>query len=406
MTDSTQKRMVLGVTGGIAAYKAAELVRLLRAQDIGVQVVMTEAATRFVGAATFEALSGRPVELDLWRPGFVHIDLSRDAQAILVAPASANFIAKIAHGLADDLLSALCLARACPLYLAPAMNCEMWANAATQRNLATLRADGVTLLGPADGSQACGEVGIGRMLEARDIAAAIMAVWQPKLLAGKRVLVSAGPTFEAIDAVRGIYNLSSGKMGYALARAAMTAGADVTLVSGPTSLQAPVGARLIQVTSAAQMLGAVETEASHCDVFISAAAVADYTPAQAATSKLAKSKAPLELRLEPTVDIVARIAARAKPPFCVGFAAQTEDLREHAERKRREKKLPLIIANRVPEAFGSDLNEVLLIDAQAARPLGPASKDTLAAEIIADIARRLPAFEKESSHAEIQSSDS
>lgn len=401
MTDSTQKRMVLGVTGGVAAYKAAELVRLLRANDVEVQVVMTRAATHFVGAATFEALSSRPVERDLWRPGFAHIDLSRNAQAILVAPASADFMAKVAHGFADDLLSALCLARACPLYLAPAMNREMWANAATQRNVHTLRSDGVTLLGPAEGVQACGEIGVGRMLEPEQIAAAMMAVWQPKLLVGKRVLVSAGPTFEAIDAVRGIINLSSGKMGYALAHAALAAGAEVTLVSGPTALPAPPGAATIHVTSAAQMLAAVEAEAPHCDIFISAAAVADYTPARATASKLEKSQDGLTLRLEPTVDIVARIAARARPPFCVGFAAQTEDLREHAERKRHAKKLPLIIANRVPEAFGSDLNEVLLIDANGAQPLGPASKDTLAHQIIAHIAQRLPAFEKESTHAEI-----
>lgn len=406
MTDSTQKRMVLGVSGGVAAYKAAELVRLLDGHDVEVQVVMTEAATHFVGPATFEALSHRPVERDLWRPGFAHIDLSRNAQAILVAPASADFMAKVAHGFADDLLSALCLARNCPLYLAPAMNHEMWANAATQRNVATLRADGVTLLGPADGPQACGEVGVGRMLEPEEIAATMLAVWQPKLLAGKRVLVSAGPTFEAIDAVRGIFNLSSGKMGYALARAALAAGAEVTLVSGPTALAAPSGAAAIHVTSAAQMLAAVEAEAPHCDIFISAAAVADYAPAQALAAKLEKSTEALELRLEPTVDIVARVAARPRPPYCVGFAAQTENLREHAERKRRAKKLPLIIANRVPEAFGSDLNEVVLIDANGAEPLGPASKDALAQQIIAHIAQRLPAFEKESTHAEIQSSHS
>lgn len=391
MTDSTQKRIVLGVTGGIAAYKSAEIVRLLRAQDIAVEVAMTAAATHFVGPATFEALSGKPVLLELWPTessrSFPHIDTSRSADAIVIAPASADFIAKLSHGLADDLLSSLCLARDCPLFVAPAMNRQMWSNAATQRNIRSLAEDGVQILGPADGLQACGETGPGRMLEAAEIVAALSAIWQEKIFKQENIVITAGPTFEAIDAVRGIVNLSSGKMGYALAAAASAAGARVTLISGATCLTPPAGVDLIRVTSAADMLAAVEQAIEPADIFIAAAAVADYRPVQPSRDKLKKSAETLTLELAPTVDIVAKIAARKNPPFCVGFAAESEDLQAFAEKKRRAKKLPLIIANRVPQAFGGDDNEVILLDEQGAHPLAPASKTTLARQIIEYIAK-------------------
>lgn len=391
MTDSTQKRIVLGVTGGIAAYKSAEIVRLLRALDVEVDVAMTAAATRFVGPATFEALSGKPVLLELWPTdssrSFPHIDTSRSADAIVIAPASADFIAKLSHGLADDLLSSLCLARDCPLFVAPAMNRQMWSNAATQRNIRSLAEDGVQILGPADGLQACGETGPGRMLEAAEIVAALSAIWQEKIFKRENIVITAGPTFEAIDAVRGIVNLSSGKMGYALAAAAADAGARVTLISGATCLTPPAGVDLIRVTSAADMLAAVEQVIEPADIFIAAAAVADYRPVQPMRDKLKKSAEPLTLEFAPTVDIVAKIAARKKPPFCVGFAAESQDLQAYAEKKRRAKKLPLIIANRVPQAFGGDDNEVILLDEQGAHPLAPASKTILSRQIIEYIAK-------------------
>ena len=391
MTDSTQKRIVLGVTGGIAAYKSAEIVRLLRAQGIEVEVAMTAAATRFVGPATFEALSGKPVLLELWPTdssrSFLHIDTSRSADAIVIAPASADFIAKLSHGLADDLLSSLCLARDCPLFVAPAMNRQMWSNAATQRNIRSLAEDGVQILGPADGLQACGETGPGRMLEAAEIVAALSAIWQEKIFKRENIVITAGPTFEAIDAVRGIVNLSSGKMGYALAAAASAAGARVRLISGATCLTPPAGVDLIRVTSAADMLAAVEQVIESADIFIAAAAVADYRPVQPMRDKLKKSAERLTLELAPTVDIVAKIAAREKPPFCVGFAAESQDLQAFAEKKRRAKKLPLIIANRVPQAFGGDDNEVILLDEQGAHPLAPASKTILSGQIIEYIAK-------------------
>lgn len=390
MTDSNQKRIVLGVTGSIAAYKAAEIVRLLRAENVTVDVVMTAASTRFVGAATFEALSGRPVLRTLWPAdgdsGFTHIDASRGADAILIAPASADFLAKLSHGMADDLLSSLCLARDCPLYVAPAMNRQMWNNPATQRNLRTLAQDGVHLIGPADGLQACGETGPGRMLEPAEIVARLARVWRAQSLAGRSVVISAGPTFEAIDVVRGIVNLSSGKMGYALASAASAAGARVTLVSGQTCLPRPPGVEFISIVSAADMLAALEQQSSHCDILIGAAAVADYRPKARSTQKLKKSDAPLMLEMVPTVDILGRIAAREDAPFCVGFAAENEQLLEHAETKRRAKRLPLIIANRVPEAFGADHNEAVLLDDAGAHPLPRASKQALAESIIDHIA--------------------
>jgi phosphopantothenoylcysteine decarboxylase/phosphopantothenate--cysteine ligase len=387
-------RVVLGITGGIAAYKAAELTRLLVKEGIAVDVVMTAGATRFIAPMTLQALSGHPVLTDLWESGAAnamgHIDLSRGADAILVAPASADFIAKLANGLADDLLSTLCLARNCPLLVAPTMNVQMWNNPATQRNVTQLRADGVEILGPGSGGQACGEVGDGRMIEPEEILAALIAWAQPKLLAGKRVLLTAGPTFEAIDPVRGITNTSSGKMGYALAQACAEAGAKVTLVSGPTALAAPASVRRIDVLSAADMASAVDAEVARADVFIGVAAVADYAPATPQKSKIKKTAAPRSLALKPTVDILARVAARPKPPFCVGFAAETSDVSANAEAKRRKKKLPLLIANRAQDAFGRDENEVALLDARGAHPLPRMTKLALARRLVAEIAQRLP----------------
>jgi phosphopantothenoylcysteine decarboxylase/phosphopantothenate--cysteine ligase len=297
-----------------------------------------------------------------------HIDLSRGADAIVVAPASADFVAKLAQGHADDLLSTLCLARDCPLLVAPAMNRQMWTNAATQRNVARLAADGVTVLGPDSGEQACGEVGAGRMLEPEAICAAVVAALQPKVLAGRRVLLTTGPTFEAIDPVRGITNLSSGKMGYALAQAAAEAGAAVTLVSGPTALPTPAGVTRIDVTGAAEMAAAVDAQVANCDVFIGVAAVADYTPDRVAERKIKKDGAPLTITLKPTVDILATVAARPHPPFCVGFAAESHDVERHADEKRRRKRVPLLVANRAQDAFGADDNAVTLFDAAGAHP--------------------------------------
>lgn len=388
------RHIVLGVTGGIAAYKSAELVRLLTQDGFTVQVVMTEAATRFVTAATFQALSGRPVFTDLWDDrvanGMAHIDLSRDATAILVAPASADFIAKLVHGNADDLLSTLCLAREGPLLVAPAMNRQMWENPATRRNAAQLVADGITVLGPDAGDQACGEVGMGRMLEPEQLHAALVAFFQPKRLAGKRVLLTAGPTQEAIDPVRVITNLSSGKMGYALARACLEAGASVTLVSGPTSLPTPDGATRVDVASAAQMLDAVERNVANCDIYIGVAAVADYTVANPSGSKHKKGDSPLAIEFAPTVDILARVAARPQPPFCVGFAAESENVVDNAEAKRKRKNVPLLVANRAQDALGSDTNAVTLIDAAGRHPLPPGPKLDVARGIVAHIATLLP----------------
>src|SRR5512139_4032891 len=345
MEPTSPKRIVLGLTGGIAAYKAAELLRLLTRQGVEVQAAMTEAAGHFITATTLQALSGRPVLTSQWQEsdnGMAHINLSRAADTIVIAPASADFIAKLAHGLADDVLSTLCLARNCPLIVAPAMNRQMWDHPATQRNIAQLRADGVTILGPSSGVQACGEEGMGRMLEPEQLAQDILASLQPKLLAGSRILITAGPTYEAIDAVRGITNRSSGKMGYAIAQAALELGAQVTLVSGPTALPKPPGASVVNVTSAAEMFEAVKQHVASCDIFIGVAAVADYRVAQPSTQKMKKSSANLTLELIPNPDILAHVAALPKPPFCVGFAAESENLREYAERKRRAKKLPLL----------------------------------------------------------------
>ncbi len=391
MTDS--RKIVLGVTGGIAAYKAAELARLFVKDGTAVRVVMTPAATGFVTPATFQALTGKPVLTDMWDASvpnrMAHIELTRDADAIVIAPATADFIAKLTHGAADDLLAALCLARpaACPLLVAPAMNREMWDNPATQRNITQLERDGVTLLGPASGDQACGETGLGRMLEPEQIYDEVRARLQPPLLAGKHVLITAGPTFEAIDAVRGITNRSSGKMGYAVVRAALAAGAQVTLISGPTALAAPAAARIEQVTSTDEMFDAVKKHLPQADIFISVAAISDYRPEQPAGGKIKKSEDALNLKLVPTPDIVAWAAAQPQPPFCVGFAAETEKLHEHAEEKRRRKKLPLLAANLAQTAIGADDNELVLFDDRGVHKLARAPKLIIARQLIAHIAK-------------------
>ncbi|MEP6702253.1 MAG: bifunctional phosphopantothenoylcysteine decarboxylase/phosphopantothenate--cysteine ligase CoaBC [Betaproteobacteria bacterium] len=393
ISASNSRHVVLGITGGIAAYKAAELVRLLVQDNFTVQVVMTESAARFIAPATFQALSGRGVFVDLWDTrvanGMAHIDLSREVEAILVAPASADFMAKLAHGNADDLLSTLCLARECPLLIAPAMNRQMWESPATRRNAAQLAADGIVLLGPDAGDQACGEVGLGRMLEPEALHDALGAFFQSKILAGKRVLITAGPTQEAIDPVRVITNLSSGKMGYALARACSEAGATVTMISGPTTLDTPMNVTRINVTSAAQMLAAVERSLPGCAVFIAVAAVADYTIANPSATKHKKGGVTPAFELTPTVDILARIAAMPDAPFCVGFAAESENVEDNAEAKRKRKKVPLLVANRAQDALGSDTNAVTLLDDSGRHPLPAAPKLEVARQIVAHLARMI-----------------
>jgi phosphopantothenoylcysteine decarboxylase/phosphopantothenate--cysteine ligase len=390
MTDLSNRRLLLGLTGGVAAYKAAELVRELGRAGVEVQVVMTEAACRFITPVTLQALSGRPVYTDMWdsriNDNMGHIELSRDRDAIVVAPASADFLAKLAHGLADDLLSTLCVARSCPLMVAPAMNLQMWGNAATQRNVEQLRRDGVIVLGPASGDQACGEVGMGRMLEAQDLAEQIMIHLQPQSLAGRRVLITAGPTFEPIDAVRGITNRSSGKMGFAVARAAREAGAQVTLIAGPTALATPASVQRVDVLSASDMLAAVQAHVQDCDIFISVAAVADYRVAQPNEHKIKKSDDKLALELVPTVDILSTVAGMPKPPFCVGFAAESRNLDAYAQEKRSRKKLPLLAANLVQDAIGADDNELILFDDAGRHVLARASKLAQARALIAHIA--------------------
>jgi phosphopantothenoylcysteine decarboxylase/phosphopantothenate--cysteine ligase len=391
VTDTARKKVVLGITGGIAAYKAAELCRRLVQSGIDVQVVMTDAAREFVTPVTMQALSGKPVFSDMWDSrvpdNMGHIELSRDRDAIIVAPATADFLAKLANGLADDLLSSLCLARECPLLVAPAMNRQMWDNAATRRNLAQLASDGVAIIGPASGDQACGEVGLGRMVEPGEIAAAVAAVLAPQPLAGVRVLITAGPTFEALDPVRGITNRSSGKMGYAIARAALAAGARVTLVSGPTALGTPAGVGRVDVVSAQDMFEAVKKELAQVDVFIGVAAVGDYRPVRVSSQKIKKSARNVTVELEPNPDILGYVAGLPQPPFCVGFAAESEKLLEHAEEKRRRKKLRLLAANRVQDAVGTDLSEITLLDDHGAHPLPRASKDVLAQQLIAHVAK-------------------
>ncbi|WP_137719809.1 bifunctional phosphopantothenoylcysteine decarboxylase/phosphopantothenate--cysteine ligase CoaBC [Methylobacillus flagellatus] len=387
------KKLLLGMTGGIAAYKAAELVRLLVKQGIEVQVVMTEAATRFITPATMQALSGRRVYTSMWDDsianGMPHIELSRAADAILVAPASADFIAKLVQGRADDLLSTLCLARDCPLMIAPAMNRQMWEHPATQRNAVQLEIDGVRLFGPDTGVQACGETGMGRMLEAEQLAAMLLTPSVEPLLSGKRILITAGPTVEAIDPVRAITNFSSGKMGYAIAQAAQAMGAEVTLVSGPTALATPLGVKRINVTSAGEMLNTVMQHIEEQQVFIAVAAVADYRPATPQLHKIKKQQQALTLTLEPCPDILAKVAMLPKPPFCVGFAAESENVLEYAAQKRLAKQLPLIAANLVSIAMGGDDTQLTLIDDQGQHTLAAGSKLASAHLLLQHIAAML-----------------
>ena len=389
------KRILLGIAGGIAAYKAAMLARLLVRAGADVRVAMTEAATRLVTPVTFQALSNQPVWSDLWDQrvpdAMGHIELSRDRELIVVAPASADFMAKVAHGLADDLLSTLCVARRCPLMLAPAMNVEMWENAATQRNLGVLRDDGVLIEGPVAGDQACGETGYGRMLEPAQIAAGIEAFFAPKRLAGKRVLVTAGPTEEPIDPVRVLTNASSGKMGYAVARAAQEAGAEVTLVSGPVSLATPAGVARIDVRTAQEMFEAVKKRAPSSDVFISVAAVADYKVKNPSTQKIKKANGrTVTLELAENPDILAYVAGMKDGPFCVGFAAESEKLAQHAKEKRAKKNLPLLAANLAQDALGADTNSIVLYDDRGEHPLGTGAKLELARKLVEHVAGMLP----------------
>jgi len=389
----TNKSIVLGITGGIAAYKAAELVRLLVKANIDVQVVMTEAACQFITPVTMQALSGKPVFKDMWDAsianGMPHIELSRAADAVVIAPASADFIAKLAHGNADDLLSTLCLARDCPLLIAPAMNKQMWENPATRRNIALLDSDGINILGPGSGEQACGETGLGRMLEANELLNLIQAHFQPKILKGKKILVTAGATLEMIDPVRAITNLSSGKMGYAIAQAALEMGADVTLVSGASTLKPPSGVKLISATSAETMYQSVMKNIAAQDIFISVAAVADYSPTETSPQKLKKSKSPLTLELKPNKDILAEVASLPSPPFCVGFAAESENLLAYAETKRKSKRLPLIVANLMSDSMGQDTNNVILLDDAGAHPLPRLPKKSVAEILLQHISGML-----------------
>jgi phosphopantothenoylcysteine decarboxylase/phosphopantothenate--cysteine ligase len=393
------KRLVLGITGGIAAYKSCELVRLCVKAGIAVDVVMTEAAARFVTPATYQALSGRPVWTDLWDTreprSMAHIELSRGAAGILVAPASADFMAKLANGFADDLLSTLCLARqpGSSLLVAPAMNVEMWQQPPTRRNVTRLAEDGVTILGPGKGEQACGETGDGRMLEPAELFAHVAALFAPKLLTGKRILITAGPTEEPIDPVRVITNTSSGKMGYALAQAASDAGATVCLVSGPTALPTPAGVTRVNVKTAREMFDAVKKQVTGADVFIAVAAVADYYVKEYSERKLKKREhhPGLTLELEENPDILKWVAQSENAPFCVGFAAESHDVLENAEAKRNRKGIPLLVANRAQDAFGRDDNEITLIDDAGRHPLPRGSKPDLARKIVAHLAAMLVA---------------
>jgi phosphopantothenoylcysteine decarboxylase / phosphopantothenate---cysteine ligase len=389
------KKILLGMTGGIAAYKAAELVRLLKKEGADVRVVMTEGATRFITPVTLQALSGQTVWTDLWDPriadNMAHIELSRDREIILVAPASADFMGKLAHGLADDLLSTLCIARRCPLMLVPAMNVEMWQNRATQRNVNALYEDDILFAGPAKGEQACGETGFGRMLEPSEIVDELEAFFQPKRLAGKQILVTAGPTEEPVDPVRMLTNASSGKMGYAVARAAREAGAEVTLVSGPVALATPPGVSRVNVRTAQEMFDAVKKSAKSCDIFISVAAVADYRVKTPSEQKIKKGNGKdLSLQLEENPDILAWVAALPKPPFCVGFAAESEKLSQNAKEKRARKKVPLLAANLAQDAIGSEDNSIILFDDRGEHELGRGPKIELARKLLDHIAGMLP----------------
>ena len=399
------KHIILGITGGIAVYKSAELVRLLKKQGARVSVVMTEGAKEFVTPLTFTTLSGEPVYDSLWlnRAGadsnIAHINLSREADAMLIAPCTANVMAKIAHGMSDDLLSNLVLARergACPLAIAPAMNVQMWDNPATQRNLAQITQDGIHVFGPAHGDQACGEIGAGRMLEPTEIVSLLPKLFTPQSLAGKRVLITAGPTFEAIDPVRGITNHSSGKMGYALAHAAQCAGASVTLISGKTALPTPYGVTRIDVQSADEMLAACQNYLAGQDIFIAVAAVADWKVAHVASQKIKKAHADDVPSLEfvQTPDILATIAKLPNAPYCVGFAAESEYVIEYAQAKRIKKNIPLMIANQGPATFGSEYNQVSLVTAEGVTTLPNMRKDALAQHLIQAIAEQFRSTQK------------
>lgn len=403
-TDLQGRHIVLGLSGGIACYKAAELVRLLTKAGATVQVLMTEAATAFITPVTMQALSGRPVVVSQWDArtpnNMAHIQMGREADAVLIAPASADFLARLAQGRADEVVSLLCLARPrerCPLLVAPAMNREMWSHPATQRNVAQLLADGAQVLGPGDGDQACGEVGDGRMLEPHEIVEDLIAAFQAKVLEGRRLLITAGPTFEPIDPVRGITNHSSGKMGFALARAAREAGADVTLVAGPVHLSTPRGVRRLDVMTALQMHDAVMGLAPQHDVFVATAAVADWRPATLSEHKIKKEgkKVAPTFALTENPDILAAVAASPQAPYCVGFAAESENLLAHARAKLQRKGIPLIVGNLGPATFGRDDNALLVVDALTEHALpadgSKADKLTLARALMQELANRLQA---------------
>ena len=393
MGDLLNKHIVLGVSGGIACYKSAELVRRLIERGATVDVVMTESAQAFVTAATFQTLSGRPVFSNLWDNrapnNMVHINLTREADLVLIAPATANIIAKLANGIADDLLSTLCLASTLPLMVAPAMNREMWQARATQRNVKVLHSDGVQILGPGTGDQACGETGDGRMLEPHEIVAGVCAHFQPKVLQGLRVLLTAGPTCEPIDPVRVITNRSSGKTGYALAQAAFEAGADVTLVSGPTHLPCPAGVTRVQVQTAREMHAAVMQHAHHSDIFIAVAAVADWRVANASDQKLKKSKGqPPALDFVMNPDILKEVASIANGPWCVGFAAETTLDADEAQAKRQRKGVPLLIANLAQHVMDADHTTIHLVDDTGMTSMGTGHKLEIARGLIREIAKR------------------
>jgi phosphopantothenoylcysteine decarboxylase / phosphopantothenate---cysteine ligase len=395
----SNRRIVLGLTGGIACYKSATLVRLLTKAGASVQVVMTEAACQFITPLTMQALSGQTVFMSQWDAreanNMAHINLSRHADAVLIAPASTDFLAKLAHGLCDDLLSTLCIARpnTIPLLVAPAMNREMWDAPATQRNIHTLRHDGVHILGPGHGSQACGEFGDGRMLEPEELLEGLIAFFTPKCLSGKKILITAGPTFEPIDPVRGVTNRSSGKMGFAVARAAAHAGAEVTLIAGPVTLPTPIGCSRINVSTAQEMFEAVMPRARCADIFIGVAAVADWRIAEPATSKLKKDgsgQAPHISWIE-NPDILASVARLPEDqrPYCVGFAAESEDLATHGPAKRQRKQIPLLVGNIGPATFGADDNALVLFDDHGSYELPRADKHRLAVQLVDEMSKRI-----------------
>jgi phosphopantothenoylcysteine decarboxylase/phosphopantothenate--cysteine ligase len=401
MTSLANKKIVLGISGGIAAYKSAELVRALIQEGAEVQVVMSESAMQFITPVTMQALSGKPVYSSQWDAritnNMAHIELSRGADAILIAPASADLMAKLSLGLADDLLTTMCLARDCPLLIAPAMNLQMWGHPATQRSLKRLEDDGVIVLGPGSGDQACGEVGMGRMLEPSELCEQLVAFFQPQVLSGKRVLITAGPTFEAIDPVRGITNRSSGKMGFAIAQAAVEAGAEVHLIAGPCDLPTP-----LQSTGRIKRTNVITGEEMHrvtlasanCDVFFAVAAVADWTITNRASQKIKRQEQSglhLEFRSNPDILLdMAKLAKRTSRPYCVGFAAETDRLGKHSKEKRMRKGIPMIVGNIGPATFGLDTNEILVVDEKGNQNLGRASKLELARKLITIVSSRLP----------------